>query len=173
MTDKQLRIISAALTLFAKQGYNAVSTARIARDAEVSEGLIFRHFTNKKGLLDAIMIQTQEKLETLFSPLFFESNPKARIRQFIEITFTLPESEYGFWRLLFKLKWEEEFSYPDKMEPVIAQLTLAFEALGNPQARSEAECLAHIIESIASYALREGIERQMHLKDFLIEKYQV
>ena len=44
MTNKQQKILSSALKLFAKQGFDATSTRSIAQDAGVSEGLIFRHF---------------------------------------------------------------------------------------------------------------------------------
>ena len=47
MTDKQKHILESALTLFSENGYSAVSTSLIAKHANVSEGLIFRHFKDK------------------------------------------------------------------------------------------------------------------------------
>jgi len=47
MTEKQERILETALSLFAKDGFSATSTSKVARDAGVSEGLMFRHFENK------------------------------------------------------------------------------------------------------------------------------
>ena len=47
MTDKQEKILQAALELFAKEGFKGTSTNKIAKKAGVSEGLIFRHFENK------------------------------------------------------------------------------------------------------------------------------
>ncbi|MEM6542898.1 MAG: helix-turn-helix domain-containing protein, partial [Bacteroidota bacterium] len=55
MTAKQEKILNAALELFAHEGYNVVSTSKIAQKAGVSEGLIFRHFESKQGLLNAIL----------------------------------------------------------------------------------------------------------------------
>ena len=40
MTEKQEEILNSAIQLFAKEGYNAVSTRSIAHKAGVSEGLI-------------------------------------------------------------------------------------------------------------------------------------
>ena len=54
MTDKQQNIINAALDLFSKDGFHGTSTSKIATKAGVSEGLIFRHFKNKKGLIQCI-----------------------------------------------------------------------------------------------------------------------
>ena len=44
MTEKQENILKAALQLFAKEGFYATSTSKVAKLAGVSEGLIFRHF---------------------------------------------------------------------------------------------------------------------------------
>jgi AcrR family transcriptional regulator len=51
MTEKKELILQTALRLFSEQGYEATPTNRIAKEAGVSEGLIFRHFENKEGLL--------------------------------------------------------------------------------------------------------------------------
>ncbi|MCH1402024.1 MAG: TetR/AcrR family transcriptional regulator [Schleiferiaceae bacterium] len=55
MTEKQQQILSSAQKLFALEGVAAVSTARIAKEAGVSEALIFRHFKNKKQLVEAVV----------------------------------------------------------------------------------------------------------------------
>src|SRR5690349_24601357 len=54
VTNKQ-QILQSALTLFAQQGYDRTPTSQIARAAGVSEGLIFRHYGSKAGLLEAII----------------------------------------------------------------------------------------------------------------------
>ena len=76
MTDKKEQILIAALELFAEEGYNAISTSKIAKRAKVSEGLIFRHFDNKKGLLDALILEATEKANTLFAPILLQTNAK-------------------------------------------------------------------------------------------------
>jgi AcrR family transcriptional regulator len=47
----RLRIFETALRLFEADGYDAVTTARIAEAAEVSEMTFFRHFATKDALL--------------------------------------------------------------------------------------------------------------------------
>ncbi len=51
MTERKRRIVEAAVTAFAEHGYEATSTAEIARRADVAEATIFRHFGSKKDLL--------------------------------------------------------------------------------------------------------------------------
>lgn len=48
------RIIETTIKLFALHGYNATTTALIAKNAGVSEAIIFKHFGNKENLLKEI-----------------------------------------------------------------------------------------------------------------------
>jgi len=51
MTDKQVRILEAAVEIFAVKGFSAASTSEIAQKAGVAEGTIFKHYKTKKELL--------------------------------------------------------------------------------------------------------------------------
>ncbi|MEM9362970.1 MAG: helix-turn-helix domain-containing protein [Bacteroidota bacterium] len=173
MTDKQESILNVALELFAIHGYTAVSTSKIAKEAGVSEGLIFRHFGNKKGLLDAILNQAYERVTALYSHIIYEENPKTVIRNSITLPFKLEESEYHFWKLQFKLKWELEISSKEKVQPLIEKMAWAFGELKYEDPYNEAQILQHVGESILAGILREGLETQIPLKDFLLKKYNV
>jgi len=56
------RIREAAKALFAKQGYEATTTAAICRLAGTSQSQLIKHFTNKQGLLEAIFEYAWEQL---------------------------------------------------------------------------------------------------------------
>ncbi|MEB3225896.1 MAG: TetR/AcrR family transcriptional regulator [Synechococcus sp.] len=45
------RILKAALQLFAQKGYEKTTTKELAEKAQVAEGTLFRHFSNKKSIL--------------------------------------------------------------------------------------------------------------------------
>ncbi|ACA99227.1 MULTISPECIES: TetR/AcrR family transcriptional regulator [Cyanophyceae] len=45
------RILKAALQLFAQKGYEKTTTKELAAKAQVAEGTLFRHFSNKKTIL--------------------------------------------------------------------------------------------------------------------------
>ncbi|MEH7095887.1 TetR/AcrR family transcriptional regulator [Neobacillus vireti] len=49
-TEKQDRIINAAVKEFAQKGYDKASTNEIVKEAEISKGLLFHYFKNKKQL---------------------------------------------------------------------------------------------------------------------------
>lgn len=173
MTDKKESILSAALELFANDGYSATSTSKIAHKADVSEGLIFRHFENKKGLLNAIMVETEKKLAEILAAIISEQDPKQTLKKLIELPFEIHESEYDFWRLQYKLKWEAEYYNPNKTQPLIDKLSWAFDSLGYDNPKQEAKFLEQMIEMISTNILREGLDAQKSFLPFLLHKYQL
>lgn len=62
MTEKQIRILQAAVDIFSEKGYAATSTNEIAQKAGVAEGTIFRHYKTKKDLLLSIVAPMMTKL---------------------------------------------------------------------------------------------------------------
>jgi AcrR family transcriptional regulator len=62
MTDKQIKIIKAAVETFSEKGFAATSTSEIAQKAGVAEGTIFRHYKTKKDLLLSIVAPMMAKL---------------------------------------------------------------------------------------------------------------
>jgi AcrR family transcriptional regulator len=173
MTDKKEKILYSALELFANGGFNATSTSKIAKKAGVSEGLIFKHFRNKKGLLEAIMNSAEEQITLLFTPILIETEPQVVIKKTIELPFSIQETEYNFWKLQFKLKWEDEYNMPQKMEPLNKKLTWAFTELNYKTPKLEAQLLSQVLDAISSEILKGNLTNRTELEEFLKVKYQV
>ena len=87
MTVKQARILEVATVLFATDGYDATPTSKIASEAGVSEGLIFRHFKNKQGLLDSISALATVDADSQVNALEEEKDMPQRIQLAIEHAF--------------------------------------------------------------------------------------
>ena len=51
------RLLDAAASLFAEQGFDGTTTREIASRAGVVEPLVFRHFGSKAGLLEAVVVE--------------------------------------------------------------------------------------------------------------------
>ncbi len=54
-TDNRQKILSTALNLFAKKGYDAVSTVEIAQAAGITKPTMYYYFGSKEGLLSEIL----------------------------------------------------------------------------------------------------------------------
>jgi AcrR family transcriptional regulator len=66
LSEKQIKIIEAAIEIFSEKGYAAASTSEIAKKAGVAEGTIFRHYKTKKDLLLSIVTPTLTKVVAPF-----------------------------------------------------------------------------------------------------------
>lgn len=175
MTEKQEKILEAALELFARDGYNNTSTSKVAKRAGVSEGLIFRHFENKDGLLQAIIKQGEEKARQLFADIVLETEPIEVIKKTLEIGTSMQKKkeDADFWKLQYKIKWEMEIYGEQKMEPLQMALTNAFRKLGYKNPEQEALLLLIYIDGIAMrFYLQKGFELEKTI-EFLKAKYQV
>ncbi len=61
------RIERAALHLFSTSTIEGVSTKRIAQEAEVSEGLLYRHYKSKDDLARALMLAIHNRLTNMIA----------------------------------------------------------------------------------------------------------
>src|SRR3954467_2309947 len=68
MRDRHDAILAAATRVFAEKGYSSASITNIAQAADISDGLIYKYFTNKRDLLERVLTafyeQTIADLET-------------------------------------------------------------------------------------------------------------
>lgn len=173
MTKKQEDIINAALKLFAEEGFKATSTSKIAKRAGVSEGLIFRHFKNKDGLLDAIIKEGEIRTKDLYTSIISEPEPKEALRKTIEMIKSMSTKEdlTIFWKLQFKIKWELELYKEQKLIPIQEKLTQVFRDLRYKNPSEEANFLLTHIDGLAT---RFFLQKTFDLKkatQFLLNKY--
>jgi AcrR family transcriptional regulator len=173
MTDKKEKILQAALVLFAEDGFKPTSTSKVAKKAGVSEGLIFRHFENKDGLLEAILKEGEERAKVLFADIVFETDPKKVIEKYFELGPRMIESTEmaDFWKLQYKIKWELEIYGEQKMEPLELALTNAFSKLGYEKPELEARLLLVNMDGIAT---RFFLQKNFNIEEvmaFLHSKY--
>jgi AcrR family transcriptional regulator len=56
-------ILAAARTVFAKHGFHGASTAEIARLADCSEPMLYKHFASKQALFAAVLVDATEQLK--------------------------------------------------------------------------------------------------------------
>lgn len=55
--ERRLQIVAAARRVFSRHGYDGAKTLQIAREAKVSEALVYRHFPSKLALYRAVLRQ--------------------------------------------------------------------------------------------------------------------
>ena len=90
MQDRYDAILDAAKRAFAEKGFEGTSIAEIARTAQISDGLVYRYFRNKRELLYEVLRKFYERilldLETqVFKHDTFPARLEALIRRHLEV----------------------------------------------------------------------------------------
>lgn len=117
LARSQERMIEAAVRLFARSGFNGVTTKEIARAAKVSEGNIFRYFPTKRGLYAAALESELRRLRIQAESLARianEPDANAALRALFELIIEMVSTNPNAVRLL-------QFSvleFGDVMSPV-------------------------------------------------------
>jgi AcrR family transcriptional regulator len=144
MQTKKENIIKIALELFSSQGFDNTSTSLIAKRAEVSEGLIFRHFTNKEGLLNEILLEGITKIKPSIDLILLESEPVKIISKTLELPYKIISEHREFWKLQVNLRhrndnYRKDFDDNNFFEPLNSKIENAFLTLdfANPKIETE------------------------------------
>jgi AcrR family transcriptional regulator len=69
-------MVAAAITLFARAGFNGVTTKEIAQNANVSDGNIFRYFPTKRDLFLCALESELQKLSVRAAEIVRTTNPE-------------------------------------------------------------------------------------------------
>ena len=78
MADTKERIKAAALRQFSERGYEAVSVSDIAGELGMTKGALYRHFENKRAILDSIVEELQQRADERAADLVLpERSPAA------------------------------------------------------------------------------------------------
>lgn len=90
ITPGKKKVLLSSIELFSKYGFNGVSTANIAKEAEVSEATIFKHFKNKRELLLAIITPIIEHCIPQYDDIFTQNieNQNNNLRNLVHFIVT-------------------------------------------------------------------------------------
>lgn len=104
-TGARQRILAAATTLFASQGYDGVSIRDVAQRAEASKANVFHHFINKAGLYSAVLEESASSFQVILDSFdACDGGPQERIgtviRQNLDTMLANPASVNLFLRQL-------------------------------------------------------------------------
>jgi AcrR family transcriptional regulator len=113
--ERREQILRTAISLFAQRGFSGTTTKEIAKAAGVSEAMVFRHFSSKSELYDAILDNRACHDGMRFpweeSPAIQEAirnkDDYAVFYNLALLAMTKQQSDEGFMRLLFYSALEE------------------------------------------------------------------
>src|SRR5687767_7937223 len=104
--ESRERILRAALLLFARHGYEATSIRAIAREAKISQGLMYNYYAGKDELLRAIFSRGMAEARAAFQPAPADAPAAKRIERLIRGSLALVGRNVEFWRLSYSLRMQ-------------------------------------------------------------------
>lgn len=125
LTDKQKKILLAAIDTFSEKGYAATSTSEIAKKAGVAEGTIFRHYKTKKELLVSIVTPLISKVFGPFIVRDFHKvldHPYERAEDFIRATIENRREVFKKLLPVIKIIMQEIPFQPELKEQFVEQV---------------------------------------------------
>ena len=153
------RVLDSALRLFSRLGYQAASIRRIARDADVAQGLLYSHFRGKEDLLRALFRLSMEDVRSSFAAAA-EPDGRPPLERLIRSAFATLRGKLAFWRLTYGVRMQEPVMRalgPDLKAwtgEILGFLEAHFRAAGARQPALEAAMLFAAIDGISQhYAL--------------------
>ena len=106
-TESKHKIMEAAFKLIAKNGYEATSTALIAKTAGVSKGLLYNYFTSKEELVKALVLGAMQEGDELIAELISD-NPRQTLSNLFSWFFREMRERPDHWRLITELTFKIE-----------------------------------------------------------------
>jgi AcrR family transcriptional regulator len=107
------QLLDAAMQVFAERGYEGARVEQIADAAQVSPGLLYRHFEGKQELYAEILqLANRELMQHLAQAAAPKRPSSERVREGLDAFFTFVEDHRHLWQMLMK----------DVLEPEIAEI---------------------------------------------------
>lgn len=174
MENRKAKIAVVAMQLFIERGYHATSTRLIAQKAGVSEGLIFRHYVNKEGLLAELMAEGGQQMIFKVADFLSEYDPKFFISSLIDFFFDDSDELLDYCRLKTQFEWITTVWEPEEWERVLREaVERVFKGMGYSKYELEAGLLLESLTGIRYGILRGSVEDISELKALIKGKYKV
>jgi AcrR family transcriptional regulator len=108
------QILKTALSLFCEKGYHSTSIEEIARQAEISKGLLYHYFKSKAEVLGALVDIRINDVLVVMNAAKTKPTPAAQIQHIAEGALADVQKQPDVFRFYLNL-----FSQP-KLDPVVA-----------------------------------------------------
>jgi len=172
--NRKQKIATFALALFAERGFENTSSQLIAKEAEVAESLIFKHFGNKDKLLDFIIKTGYMRIVEHNRGMLTEKNPHDLINAALDLPLKLITDEPLFWRLQYRLV-DMPFSVEQHqrfLKPLYTLLKNAFTSLDYSNPEEETQFIMLVIDALWKSHITKGLDYVQTMSAFVKAKYR-
>ena len=176
--ESRMKILEAALELFAKQGFHNTSIEQIRKKAGVSKGLIYNYFSSKEDLMNQIFFNELEKGQEMLDEIRKKETPEEMFRFLIEFSFKYAVEQRDHSKLTVALALQMD-DFPQLKEmimgrfqgilPLFSQL---MEELGVANPTEEAIAIGAMMDGIGLQSIVLGDAFPLEkMKQYILDKY--
>jgi AcrR family transcriptional regulator len=176
--SSRTEILSAALKLFATNGFHATSISQISEEAGISKGLMYNYFASKDELLRELIKEGFEQLGELMISVHEETNPREALKKIIHLSFSHIKNNATYWKLYMSLilqsvsQKEVEKMMIKVRDESIEELSRLFEAMGDNEPYLKAFALGTQLDGIGLNFVSAPDSFPMdEIDNFLIKTY--
>lgn len=113
--DNRYRLLDTALDLFTKRGYDGVGVQEIVETAEVTKPTLYHYFTNKRGLLEAVIEREAGRMiENLRNAADYQGDLILTLEEITRVCFTHAEKFSSFYRMQLTMYYSPPESEPNQ-----------------------------------------------------------
>lgn len=175
---KRQLIMNTALKLFANKGFASTPISLIAKEAEISKGLIYNYFSSKEDLIINIIMDGLQDFFDIFDPNHDANLTDEEFSFFIEKSFDLLKENINLWKLYFMVMMQQEViklieeELMNTLMPMIEILVKYFASKGVENPMAYARLWGAMMDGISiNYVLDPGNFPIEEIKKILIEKF--
>ncbi|MEW9096075.1 MAG: TetR/AcrR family transcriptional regulator [Clostridiaceae bacterium] len=123
--EKQERILNAAMKEFAQKGFENASTNEIVKEAEISKGILFHYFKNKKQLFLFLYDYCVElNINEFYGKINLDERDLfVRLRQILSIKFELMNKHPEMFKFLEVAYMEDSINVKNELENINSKFT--------------------------------------------------
>ncbi|PKP22274.1 MAG: hypothetical protein CVU05_04660 [Bacteroidetes bacterium HGW-Bacteroidetes-21] len=101
--QRKEQILSAALELFAQQGYHATSMQQISKNAGISKGLSYNYFESKDEILSTLFLRFSKEIMEMLDTNQDREITNTEVRQFIDNYFKYLEEKKEYCKFFMQI----------------------------------------------------------------------
>lgn len=176
--QSRVKILMAALEIFAEKGYPSASVQQISMKAGMAKGSIYHYFESKEAILEAVIRNGLSEFEHIMAAVHQQQDPAGQLKALIELSFDSIRQRRDFWKLYFSLL--TQLSLPGSITEILGPLITEvygfteklLQELGVQQPAIEARVLAAAMDGAFLHYLMLGNDYPLkEIQEVLIKKY--
>jgi AcrR family transcriptional regulator len=167
-----------ALKLFAAEGYESTSISSIAKEANISKGLLYNYFKSKEDLLIQLVNEGFHDMIKSFDTNNDGVLTREEFIYFIDEVFNLMSKKLQFYKLYFSLMLQPsvwklfEGMFSEVIGPLIITLTDYYKRKGSPDPEAEAVMVGAMLDGIGfNYIFNPDLYPLERVKNMIINRF--